>query len=323
MPEAVLRSLRNTYGETLCRLMEHDERIVVLDADLCRSTMTVLVERRFPSRFIEMGIAEQNMVATAAGLALEGKIPFVNSFAVFATGRAYDQIRQAVALARLPVKIVGSSAGLSDFGDGATHQSVEDISLMRSLPNMTVLCPCDAAEVEQMLPLIVAHAGPVYLRLTRAELPLLDPGLELKNLAGVRRLREGGDAVIFATGALVFKAMEAASILEAAHISTRVVNVSTLKPLAEGALREEAQGMKAVVTAEEHSVIGGLGSAVALALRRSALPMESVGIQDCFGTSGENLETLMQYYGLTARAIVQAVRDLVAPHSAISTPEQS
>jgi transketolase len=321
MSEAFLRSLRNTYGETLCRLMEHDGRIVVLDADLYRSTMTVLVEQRFPLRFIEMGIAEQNMVAAAAGLAREGKIPFVNSFAVFATGRAYDQIRQAVALARLPVKIVGSSAGLSNFGDGATHQSVEDISLMRSLPTMTVLCPCDAAEVEQMLPLIIAHAGPVYLRLTRAELPVLDPGLELKDLTGVRRVREGGDAVIFATGAMVFKAMEAASILEGARISTRVVNVSTLKPFAEQAVCEEAEGMKAAVTAEEHSVIGGLGSAVASALRRSPVSLEMVGIRDCFGASGENMDTLMHYYGLTTTAIVQAVHDLLAPHSAISTRE--
>jgi len=321
MPEAVLRSLRNTYGETLCRLMEHDERIVVLDADLCRSTMTTLVEQRFPRRFIEMGIAEQNMVATAAGLALEGKIPFVNSFAVFATGRAYDQIRQAVALARLPVRIVGSSAGLSDYGDGATHQSIEDISLMRSLPNMTVLCPADAREVEQMLPLIVARAGPVYLRLTRAELPLLDPGLELKDLAGVRRVREGRDAVIFATGAMVFEAMKAASILEAAGVSARVVNVSTLKPLAETAVREEAKGMKAAVTAEEHSVVGGLASAVAWALRRSRVPLESVGIQDCFGTSGENLETLMQHYGLTAEAIVRTVHSLLALDSAGSAQD--
>lgn len=318
MPEAILRSLRNAYGETLCRLMERDERILVLDADLCRSTMTVLVEQRFPHRFIEMGIAEQNMVSTAAGLALEGKIPFVNSFAVFATGRAYDQIRQAVALARLPVKIVGSSAGLSDFGDGATHQSVEDISLMRSIPNMTVLCPCDATEVEQMLPLIVAHPGTVYLRLTRAELPLLDPGLELRDLRGVRRLREGHDAVIFATGAMVFKAMEAASFLERARISTRVVNVSTLKPLAEEAIREAAKSVKAVVTAEEHSVIGGLGSAVGMALRRSGLPMESIGIQDRFGTSGENLESLMQCYGLTTEMIAQAVEDLVALRPAVS-----
>lgn len=156
MPERELRSLRIAYGETLVRLMERDERIVVLDADLCRSTMTVLVEQRFPARFIEMGIAEQNMMATAAGLALEGRIPFVNSFAVFVCGRAYDQIRQAIALAKLGVISVGSSAGLSDFGDGATHQSIEDISLMTALPNMTVISPSDALDVEQALPLIVA-----------------------------------------------------------------------------------------------------------------------------------------------------------------------
>ena len=205
-----LRSLRAAYGETLVRLMEQDPRIVVLDADLCRSTMTVLVEQRFPERFLEMGIAEQNMVSTAAGLALEGRIPFVNSFAVFVAGRAYDQIRQSIALANLGVKLVGSSAGLSDFGDGATHQSVEDVSLMRSLPNMTVVSPCDALEVEQALPLIAAQPGPVYLRLTRTDLPVITERLAPFSLEGVRRMRDGGDAVIFASGVMVFEALEAA-----------------------------------------------------------------------------------------------------------------
>jgi len=160
MPSPELRNLRTAYGEALVRLMEEDERIVALDADLCRSTMTVLAEQRFPNRFIEMGIAEQNMMATAVGLALEDKIPFVNSFAVFTCGRAYDQIRLGIALGQLGVTIVGSSAGLSDFGDGATHQSVEDVSLMASLPNMTIISPSDALDVEQVLPLIVAARVP-------------------------------------------------------------------------------------------------------------------------------------------------------------------
>lgn len=307
MAAPAYRDLRSAYGEALVRLMEKDERIVVLDADLCRSTMTTLVEQRFPQRFIEMGIAEQNMLATAAGLALEGKVPFVNSFAVFLTGRAYDQIRQAVALASLSVKIAGSSAGLSDFGDGATHQSVEDLSLMRSIPNMTVLSPCDAADVEQMLPLAVAHQGPVYLRLPRGELPLIAEGQPPCDLRGVRRLRDGRDAVVFATGSMVVKALEAAQALEARGISARVVNVSTLKPLADEAIVAETQGVRGVVTAEEHSVIGGLGSAIAFALRRVALPFERVGIADRFGISGDNHAELLEHYGLTAEAIARAV----------------
>jgi len=307
MAEYALRNLRTAYGETLVSLMERDDRIVVLDADLCRSTMTVLVEQRFPTRFFEMGIAEQNMVATAAGLALEGKIPFVNSFAVFACGRAYDQIRQAIALARLGVTIVGSSAGLSDFGDGATHQSVEDVSLMASLPNMTIISPSDARDVEQALPLIVECRRPVYLRLTRSDLPVIHEGLPPLDLTGVRRLRDGRDVVIFATGSMVVKALEAAEALETQGTSARVVDVSTIKPLAIEAVIAEARGVRGVVTAEEHSIVGGLGSVVSRVLRGLCLPIEFVGIEDCFGTSGESHVQLMEHYGLTAPAIARAV----------------
>jgi transketolase len=310
VPKYALRDLRTAYGEALVRLMEKDERIVVLDADLCRSTMTTLVEQRFPRRFFEMGIAEQNMMATAAGLALEGMIPFVNSFAVFACGRAYDQVRQAIALANLPVKIVGSSAGLSDFGDGATHQSVEDLSLMCSLPNMTVVSPCDALDVEQVLPLVVAHEGPVYLRLGRGQLPILQEGAPPCDLVGVRRLRDGRDVVVFATGALVATALEAAQDLAARGVSARVVNVTTLKPLAVAAVLAETAGVRGVVTAEEHSVIGGLGSAIASVLR--GYPLEFVAIADRFGISGENHAELLEHYGLTADAIAQAVDTVLA-----------
>ena len=312
MGEHTLRNLRMAYGETLVSLMERDDRIVVLDADLCRSTMTVLVEQRFPTRFIEMGIAEQNMMATAAGLALEGKIPFVNSFAVFACGRAYDQIRQSIALAKLGVTIVGSSAGLSDFGDGATHQSVEDVSLMASLPNMTVISPSDALDVEQALPLIVAWRRPVYLRLTRSDLPVIHEGLPPLNFTGVRRMRDGRDVVIFATGSMVVKALEAAETLES-QTSARVVDVSTIKPLAAEAVIAEARDVRGVVTAEEHSIVGGLGSAVSRALRGLRSPIEFVGIEDCFGTSGESHAQLMEHYGLTAPAIVRAVEATLAP----------
>ena len=283
MPGREFRNLRTAYGEALVRLMEQDERIVVLDADLCRSTMTVMVEQRFPDRFIEMGIAEQNMIATAAGLALEGKIPFVNSFAVFACGRAYDQIRLGVALAKVGVTIVGSSAGLSDFGDGATHQSVEDVSLMASLPNMTIISPSDALDVEQALPLIVAYRQPVYLRLSRSDMPLIHKDLPPLDLTGVRRMRDGSDVTIFATGSMVIKSLDAGEALHVRGVSSRVVDISTLKPVATDAIIAETQGMRGVVTAEEHSVIGGLGSTVSSALRRSLLPIEYVGIKDRFG----------------------------------------
>ncbi len=308
MAQRTLRDLRTAYGNTLVRMMEQDERIVALDADLCRSTMTVFAEQKVPSRYIEMGIAEQNMVATAAGLAIEGKIPFVNSFAVFASGRAYDQIRQAVSIAALNVKIVGSSCGLSDFGDGATHQSVEDVSLMRSIPNMTVISPCDALDVEQALPLIVEYHGPVYMRVNRGDVPVLSEGLPPLTMAGVRRLRDGSDAVIFATGSMLVRALDAAEALEKEGISVRVVSVTTLKPFAADLVRAETEGMRAAVTAEEHSVIGGLGCAVASALRLSPLPLEFVGIKDTFGISGQNHSELMELYGLTPEAVMQAVR---------------
>jgi transketolase len=313
--EHALRNLRAAYGETLVRLMERDERIVVLDADLCRSTMTVLVEQRFPARFIEMGIAEQNMMATAAGLALEGKVPFVNSFAVFTCGRAYDQIRLGIALGNLGVTIVGSSAGLSDFGDGATHQSIEDVSLMASLPNMTIISPSDALDVEQVLPLIVACRRPVYLRLTRTDLPVIHEGLPPLDLTGVRRMHDGRDVVIFATGAMVIKALEAAEGLLARGVSARVVDISTLKPLAIQAVLAETRGVGGVVTAEEHSIIGGLGSAIGAALRRSSLLIEVVGIEDRFGTSGESHVELMEHFGLTVQAIVRAATSVLLPRS--------
>jgi transketolase len=262
-----------------------------------------------------MGIAEQNMMATADGLALEGKIPFVNSFAVFTCGRAYDQIRQAIAFAKLGVTIVGSSPGLSDFGDGATHQSVEDVPLMAVLPDMTVISPSDALDVEQALPLIVARRRPVYLRLTRSDLPVIHEGLPPFNLTGVRRMRDGSDVVVFATGSMVIKALEAAGLLERQGTRACVVDVSTIKPLASESVIAETRGMRGVVTAEEHNIMGGLGTAISLALPGLLLPIEFVGIEDRFGTSGEGHAELMEYYGLTATGIVRAVEAALRPPS--------
>jgi transketolase len=302
---------RIAYGEALVELAAENRRIVALDADLCKSTMTVFMQDRCPDHFIEMGIAEQNMASTAAGLALAGMIPFINSFAVFVTGRSYDQIRQAICLPRLNVKIVGSSAGLSDFGDGATHQSVEDISLMRSIPNMTVISPCDALEVKKAVRAMVDYDGPVYLRLSRSDMPAITDENTLFEIGRLLRVAEGDDVAIFATGLLVAKALEARSVLRQIQVSARVINVSTLKPLEADSVLHEVEGVKCVLTAEEHTVIGGLGSAVAEALRRKPLPLEFVGIRDSFGISGTSHEELMVHYGLTAEAIVNAVKELL------------
>jgi transketolase len=302
---------RVAYGEELLALAAKNSRIVALDADLCKSTMTVLMQDKSPDNFVEMGIAEQNMASTAAGLALAGMIPFINSFAVFVTGRCYDQIRQAICLPRLNVKVMGSSAGLSDFGDGSTHQSVEDMSLMRSIPNMTVLSPCDALEVRKAVRAMVEYDGPVYLRVSRNDMPTLTEESTPFSIGNLLRLAEGDDVAILATGVMAAEALEARALLEAMQISARVVNVSTLKPLSTEAVLEQVAGVKCVVTAEEHSVIGGLGSAVASALRRNRIPIDFVGIQDSFGISAMSHRELLVHYGLTAQAIANAAKDLL------------
>jgi transketolase len=306
------KSLRQAYGETLVELGRDNPNIVVLEADLGKSTMSCLFQNAYPQRYFEMGIAEQNMASTAAGLALTGKIPFINSFAVFSTGRCYDQLRQTISIASLNVNICGSSAGLSDFGDGSTHQSVEDMALMRAIPNMTVLVPVDAIETRKMVRAMAGISGPSYIRINRADLPLLtDEASEFcLGMPGV--MRQGSDAVVFANGVMVSKALEAAEELQTIGISVKVVNVSTVKPLNKEAIIKLVQGCKAVVVAEEHSVIGGLGSAICDALagvRNIALGF--VGIEDLFGTSGSNYEELLVHYGLTAAAIKDRVLKLV------------
>ncbi len=302
---------RQAYGETLAELGEKDENIVVLEADLGKSTMSCLFETKFPERYFEMGIAEANMTSFAAGLALTGKTAFTNSFAVFAGGRSYDQIRQGICTAKLNVKIIGSSAGLSDFGDGATHQSVEDMAILRAIPNMTVLAPMDAIETRKMTEYLAGHKGPAYMRISRndteeqypADRPF-EPGKPLV-------LREGKDVCILACGVMVEKALEAAAKLIKEGIDAKVANVSTLKPFPEEAIREFAAGCRGVVTAEEHSIIGGLGSAVCSALSESRTPVKMVGIQDVFGQSASNHEELLEHYGLTADAIADACKAFI------------
>jgi transketolase len=306
------KSLRTAYGETLVELGKENNNIVVLEADLGKSTMSILFQKAYQDRFFEMGIAEQNMTSTAAGLALTGKIPFISSFAVFVSGRAYDQLRQTISIAKLNVKVCGSSSGLSDFGDGSTHQAVEDVAIMRAIPNMTVLVPVDAVETSKMVRAMVNWPGPVYLRVNRNDLPIYTSDDSNYQIGKLYTIKEGHDVVVFANGVMVSKAMEAAKLLELRGVSVKVVNVSTIKPLDRQAIIDCTAGFKGVVTAEEHSVIGGLGSAIAEALRGvTGQPLEFVGIQDSFGTSAYNYEELLAYYGLTTEAIVASVEKVL------------
>ncbi len=305
-----MQNCRTVYGETLVELGKENERIVVLEADLGKTTMTKFFEKEFPGRFFEVGIGEQNMISTAAGLALSGKIAFANSFAVFATGRPYDQIRVSC-IGKLNVKIVGSSAGLSDFGDGATHQSIEDVAIMRAIPNMTILSPADGIETKKMTRAAAEYDGPVYMRILRNDVPdVTDEKQEFK-IGKPSVVRQGTDVVIFAHGYMVYKSLKAAETLEKKGVSAKVVNVSTLKPIDEKAIRKLATGVKGVVTVEEHTIIGGLASAIAYALRGSTLPMESVAVQDCFGQSALGWEQLLEHYGLTDAAVVKAVNKVL------------
>ena len=305
-------SLRTAYGEALVALGKENKNIVVLEADLGKSTMSNLFQVAYPERYFEMSIAEANMASTAAGLALTGKIPFINSFAVFSTGRCYDQLRQTISIAGLNVKICGSSAGLSDYGDGSTHQSVEDMNLMRGIPGMTVLVPVDAVETTKMVAAMANNPGPMYIRINRNDLPILTPADTPFEIGKLYTIREGKDVVVFANGVMVSKALAAAEELAAQGVSVKVVNVSTVKPLDRKAVIDCAKGMKAVVTAEEHSVIGGLGSAIAEALRlEKGAPLDFVGIEDVFGTSALNYDELLVHYGLTAQAIVGRIKKLL------------
>ena len=305
-------SLREAYGKELLELAGRDERIVALDADLSKSTMSCYLAEAFPERFFEMGIAEQNMVSVAAGLALVGKIPFVNSFAVFAAGRPYDQIRQGIALPKLNVKIIGSSCGLSDYGDGATHQAVEDIAIMRSIPNMTVISPVDANETKKVIRAVLTHQGPVYIRLHRDELPVITGEAGKFTIGRIDRLRAGKDIAIFANGIMVSMALAAAVKLAKIGISVKVLNVPTVKPLDVEGVIKEARGCRGVVTAEEHSIIGGLGSAISEALNKTPVPLERVGVNDSFGQSSESYQKLLTAYSLTIEAIVKASKGLLS-----------
>ncbi|WP_283607987.1 transketolase family protein [Faecalispora anaeroviscerum] len=304
------QSQRVAYGEELVELGKQNPNVVALEADLGKSTMSNLFQQAFPARYFEMGIAEQNMLSTAAGLAVSGKIAFASTFAVFASGRAYDQIRQTICIGKLNVKICGSSSGLSDFGDGSTHQAIEDVAIMSAIPNMTVLTPCDAEETRQAVRAAARHQGPVYIRVVRNDVPNYIPEGEME-IGKLRVLQEGSDLVLFAHGSMVDVAMQAAKELEKQKVSVKVVSVSTMKPFDfEGAL-QLVQGAKAVITAEEHNYLGGLASQMALALRGSSIPMDYVAVEDRFGQSAHSAQELMEYYGLTKEHIIQKAEVLL------------
>ena len=308
-------NMRKAYGEALLELGRADGRIVALEADLGKSTMSNMFGGEFPDRYFQMGIAEANMISAAAGLALTGKIAYASTFAVFASGRPYDQIRSSVAIPRLNVKICGSSAGLSDFGDGKTHQSVDDIALMRVLPNMKVFSPADYDETKKIVRAMAGIDGPCYIRVNRNDVPAVTEADAPFEFGKVSRMRDGGDAVVYATGYMVYQALEAAKILESEGISVRVVNIHTIKPLDAEGVQAAAKGMKGAVTVEEASVIGGMGSAVCEALAEG--PAESrirvlrMGIADCFGTSAQSYQDLLAEYHLMPQDIAQCVKKAI------------
>jgi transketolase len=306
-----MQNPRQVYGETLLELGRKNKNIVVLEADLSKSTMSYLFEQEFPERFFEMGIGEANMTSFAGGLSLTGKIAFTNSFAVFASGRAFDQIRQGIGIPKLNVKIIGSSAGLSDFGDGATHQSVEDIAIMRAIPNMTVLAPVDGIETRKMTRKIAEYKGPVYMRLNRHDQPDLFPEDQDFEIGKSYLIKDGKDFVIFANGIMVSKAFNAAEKMEKEGISVKVVNISSFKPVNENEIKQFAFGTKGIVTAEEHSLIGGLADLITYILRGYGVPVETIGIEDQFGKSAHSYDELLEAYGLTEDNIIRSVKKLV------------
>lgn len=305
---------RESYGRTLAQLGAENDKIVVLDADLAESTKTCMFQEKFPERHFDCGIAEANMVSIAAGMAAAGMISFVSSFAMFATGRAYEQIRNSVGYPYLNVKICASHAGISVGEDGATHQCVEDIALMRGIPGMVVVNPADDTEACQAVRALAEYYGPAYLRLGRLAVPVVnDPESYHFELGRAVTLREGKDATVIATGLMVARALEAAEQLAQEGVQVRVVNMHTIKPLDVQAVVNAANETGCIVTAEEHSVIGGLYSAVCEAMVGEGVscPVAPVAIMDAFGQSGP-ANALLEYYGLTASAIAQKVRDCLA-----------
>ncbi len=304
------KSIRGAFGEELAKLGEENQDIVALDADLSGSTQTSIFAKKFPERFFDVGIAEQDLMTTALGLSLEGKIPFAATFAVFATGRAYDQIRNSICYQKANVKVIGAHGGITVGEDGASHQALEDVSLMRGLPNMTVICPGDYVQTRKAVEFASKHNGPVYIRLSRMNVPCVYSEDEEFDINKAVILKEGKDVSIFVTGDLLAEVLKANDILEKNGIDAEIINVPVIKPLDCGAIINSVNKTGLAVTVENHSILGGLGSAVCETLSENA-PHQvlRIGINDTFGQSGTPNE-LLKHYGLDAESIANKVIEL-------------
>ena len=299
------KATRQSYGEALLELGKENENIVVLDADLAEATKTGIFAKEFPNRFFDMGIAEQNMISTAAGMATCGKIPYASTFAVFAAGRAYDQIRNSVCYPKLNVKICATHAGITVGEDGATHQMIEDISLMRSLPNMTVISTSDDIQTKWAVKEISKVNGPVYLRLSRLATPIIYDENQKFELGKAVQFGNGTDATIFATGVTVIEALKAQELLKQDGINVRVVDIHTIKPIDKEMVVKCAKETKKLISIEDHNIIGGLGSAISEVLSDEyPVKLVRLGIKDTFGKSGKATE-LMSYFGITTNDLLK------------------
>lgn len=301
------KSIRSAYGKTLVELGKTNANIVVLDADLACSTQTAMFGKEFPERFFNMGIAEQDMMATAAGLASQGKTPFASTFAMFATGRTYDQIRNSIAYPEFDVKIVATHGGITVGEDGASHQALEDVALMRNIPHMTVIVPADCKECEEVIKYAASHKGPMYIRIARTNVPDVfgeDYKFDLKG----KIINEGKDVTIVTNGETLAEVIECAQLLKDNGIEAEVINMPVVKPIDDAIILESAKKTGFVVTVENHSIIGGLGSAVCEVLsEKIPTRVYRIGINDEFGQSGEQRE-LMKHYGLTAEKLTEKIR---------------
>lgn len=302
------KATRQSYGEELANLGEKNNKVVVLDADLSTATKTSIFAKKFPDRFFDMGIAEQNMIGTAAGLATCGKIPFASTFAMFAAGRAYDQIRNSICYPKLNVKICATHAGITVGEDGATHQMIEDISLMRTIPNMTVICTSDDTQTRWAVNEIAKFEGPVYLRLCRLATPKIYEDEKFEIGKGVQ-IGDGTDATIIATGVVVSEAIEAMEELKNMEINVRVIDMHTIKPIDKDIIIKAAKDTKKLITVEDHNIIGGLGSAVCEVLAENyPTKVYRMGIKDEFGKSGK-ADDLLKYFQIDKSAIIKAVTE--------------
>ena len=302
------KSIRSAFGKTLAKLGQTHPEIVVMDADLACSTQTQIFQKEFPERFFDVGIAEQDMIASAAGLAAAGKTPFVSSFAMFATGRTYDQIRNTVCYPEFNVKIVGTHGGITVGEDGASHQALEDISLMRSIPNMSVIVPADCRECEQVIKFAAENYGPMYIRIPRTNVcDVFDENYEF-DFCKVKVVEDGSDVTVITNGETLAEVIEAAEILKQEGYSVQILHAPVVKPLDGATIIEKAKQTKFVITVENHSIIGGLGSAVCeLLAEYYPMPVQRIGINDTFGQSGK-WDYLLEYYGLTANKLAKTIK---------------